>query len=486
MGRILKLVGFGPEGQRRGEMEIKSQQLTEDPFTTLTGYGETLRIPPYSLEQLVFLAEAHPVHAAALEQKASDIVAGGPIFIPASEVEEADQAQLRAVSKWWEGLFEDFTPIEVLQALQLDYETTGWGILEVARDAQGRVGRLFHIPAHTMRAHADGIRFAQIRQGRQVWFKRWGREGTFRATSGQRAGDDLPPEKRANEVLVFRKPSRRSTWYGIPVYISAVGWILLATTSRDYNILFFENAREPRHIFFLMGLDEDVEETLEDLEQQLRTQHKDPHRNLLLPLTGDAKVEMHRLALQQNDMHFTRLLERTDEEIFIAHRMPPDRVGVVKRGFLGGSVANVMNRIYKDSVVARGQDVLEDRLNRFLLKEYPKATGDADLQWRMDFEDLDIADEAADTDIVVAQVKNSILTLNEGRQRLGLPARSEFGDRTLAEYLAALGVAPGPEAVRQDGNRPLGQEILARLESLDELINDLMLAPPEEARSASR
>lgn len=464
----------------------ESKQLIEDPFTSITGYGGAIRAPIYSFEQLVLLAEQHPIHGAALEQRAADVISQGPKLVPIGD--DAPEEQRDNIEAWLESLTEQETFTELLFAMELDHVTLAWGMLEVARDTNGKVRRLYSIPAHTVRAHQDKRKLVQIRQGRQVWFKRWGMtdpDEKILASTGNRAPEGTSPDKIANELLVFMTPSRRSTWYGIPNYITAIGHIALAVAARDYNVSFFNNAREPRLVFICSGQDdEQLEEFMDDLEQSLRTQHAEPHRHLLIPTSGDADVRIERITAVQNDMHFARLMEMTERNILIAHRVPPDRVGAVMRGFLGGNVATNITRIYKDAVVTPAQAVVQDRLNRFLKTEYARYAeiDESDVRWRLEFADLDLSDKALDTNIVISKVKNNLLTLNEGREELGLARREEWGDKTLAEFLADFGgggqqMVADAEALsdRAADERTL-RAIVERLDELDEQIQELLIS----------
>jgi PBSX family phage portal protein len=445
---ISKAVYFGGSSVDAQSYQIVgSKQLYEDPFSENMLYGEALQIPPFRLEQLAFLAEVEPTHGAALSQKVSDIVASGVRFIhknpEAGPTEDIDQKV--DLQRWWDGLFDDFTPLEILQAVQSDYEALGWGILEVARDLNGIVRKLYHVPAHTVRAHRDSWRYAQIRSGNVVWFKKYGIQDDILLRSGIRASQRTPPENKANELLIFRRPSRRSTWYGIPDYIAAVGHIMMATAARDYNILFFENAREPRHLIIITGLEEIVNDTIEDLALNLRTQVKEPHRNLLLPIVGDAKVTIEKMALPTNDLHFRAMMEETDKKILLAHRVPPDRVGIVPRG-RGSTGGEAIDRIYKDGVISRGQELLEDRLDRFIEVEYARARGISpeQIRYAVDLEELDLTDEAADASIVIELCKTNMITINEARIRLKMKPNDIFGNMTFQEWLshaAAAGAA---------------------------------------------
>ncbi len=499
-GKILKAISFGQSGTVES---FPSKAIVEDPFTEVAGYGAMIPMPPYNMEQLALLSETHPIHASAIEQKVEDIISTGPKFIPPDGQDDADEAEGEAITKWWGSLFEEFTDIETLQIVWNDYETVGWGALEVVRDKNGIVRRLYHVPGHTLRASVENDKYLQIRNGRMVWFKRWNSGDTqIYAKSGRPANEGTNPDSLANELLVFRKPARRSSWYGIPVYISALGHITMAIAARDYNILFFENAREPRHVFIVSGLDEDVEQMLDDLEKSLVTQHKEPHRNLLLPFVGEAKVDIQALAATNGDGQFSQLMDSCDESILTAHRMPPDRLGIQRRGLLGGNVAAITNRIYKDGVVVHGQQILEDRLNKFCMREYPKflgtnSDGKTPLSHEMSFEDLDITDEAVDTNITVSQLAADLITLNEGRAKLNLPQHDPFKDMTLSEYLTSLGATnpavpsapspppPGQLVATQKSSSHLEEALLTRMEQMDEFVLELMNNPAQTEKLAN-
>lgn len=513
--RVYKAISFGVgTGSASGVESFPSNQILQDPFLDVGAYGVAVPSPPYSMEQMVLLAETHPMHAAAIEQKVQDIVSTGPKFISPNADGEDDEADVELhdqIENWWLGLFEDYTDVETLQVMWSDFETVGWGALEVVRDQKGIVRRLYHVPGHTLRPSYDNQRYLQMRNGKMVWFKKWGVPGQIFAKSGREAPKGTDPDKLATELLVFKKPSRRSSWYGIPNYVSAIGNITLAVAARDYNILFFENSREPRHVFVITGLDEDIEQMLDDLKDSLTTQHKEPHRNLLLPMSGDAKVDIQPLASITTDQQFEKMVASADQAILIAHRMPADRLGLSMSGALSGNVAEVSIRSYKEGVVQHGQQVLEDRLNRFLNAEYPIAMGDVPdptkpLEFEISFEELDITDEAIDTNIVVAQVANNLITLNEGRKKLGKPIRKEYQrpgdvtdddpdpdpvDLTQSEYMAKLGMQnPGVQqpqkmaptgATVEAGNDAtmksrddLSEALRERMGNLDKLVLELL------------
>src|SRR4051812_25126341 len=70
---VMKVLYLDDQGQSVGEWA--SSQIPENPWDGQTLGG--LQEPPYRLEQMVFLAEMHPVHSSALDQKTADICGKG-------------------------------------------------------------------------------------------------------------------------------------------------------------------------------------------------------------------------------------------------------------------------------------------------------------------------------------------------------------------------------------------------------------------------
>lgn len=410
-----------------------SQQLPADPFQG-TYQAAGLQEPPFPLEQLVFLAEVHPTHAAILEQKAADICGTGWEWEPTAgedEEEQPDEAERRRLDGWFHGLAEDEetdqTSHEILLAAINDWETIGHGCIELARD-KGKDRKLrhwFHLPAHTTRFHVDGIRLAQVRNGRRVWFKRWipGDDRVVDAVSGgiYESEKDIPARGRlANEVFVIRRPSRRSSWYGLPTYIPATGWITLSTAARDDNLMFFENKREPRWAIVLENVEDDpgLEERI---KRAFRSDLKKAHRNIVLALNGAGKVHFQQLGDNKGDLSFERLQDRADQAILMAHRMPGERIGFVRVGSLGGTAVNQATRVYKEAYVQTAQALLSARINKLIAAE----SGTEHPHWTWRPQELDLTEEGADQARATAAFQGGVLTLNEARKEMGYEALEE-------------------------------------------------------------
>lgn len=443
-GSVLKVLYLDDAGEAVGEWS--SSQLPENPFAGQTIYG--LQEPPFAMEQLVYLAETHPVHSAALEQKTADICGKGWEWH--TESDEADENQKDELETWFQGLSPDEVDMhEILTSIWLDVETTGWGLLEMARDPSGVLQRVYHVPSHTVRAHKDGFRLCQMRDSRKVWFKRWGSplepgggEVKVDAKTGSRTKITLP----ANELFVVKRPSRRSTWYGIPGYVSSIGWITLALAARDDNLMFFSNRREPRWAIILSNLtsDSDIEE---DLRRAFTVDLRQPHRNIIVPITGPGKIDFQQLTGKgQGEGSFERLGDRADRAVMIAHRVPASRLANTQVGPLGGNSSEADNTVYKEGVIVPGQELFNSRLNRLISVEFPRAqatatpTGkslkrtlervrkaatdgaqdEAALLWKLLLDDLDVGSDRAELDQTVIAFHGNLITLREARAKIKL------------------------------------------------------------------
>jgi capsid portal protein len=421
-GKVVKVLFTDEKGEPVGQWA--SNQIPEDPFSrsNISGLVE----PPFPLAQLVYLAETHPVHSAALEQKTVDICGGGWEW-EAKDPDVTDDVQRDEVSTWFDQLSPDEVDMkEVIYSTWLDVETTGWGLMELVRDPGGILRKCYPVPAHTVRAHKNGFSLCQIRDSRKVWFRRWGAPDLNgkRVEVDSKTGSITTVKTPASDLFVVRKPARRSTWYGIPGYISSVGWITLALAARDDNLYFFANRREPRWAIVLTNLAEDP-----DLENDLRRAFtvdlRQPHRNILVPITGPGKVDFQKLSDNRQEGSFDRLSERADKAIMISHRVPAERLANSQVGPLGGNATFEASKVYKEGVVGPSQELLQNRLNRLLDIEYAIAMGGDKKNpdppvYKLVMDDLDTSSDAEDLEQTVTAFKADLISLKEARHRLKL------------------------------------------------------------------
>lgn len=427
-----------------------SKQLPSDGFSKLYGEFGLVR-PPYRLEQLLELKESNPLHAACIEQKSADIAGLGWSWVPALGVERPSDGQRRLLEELVATCNPELTFRELLQAAWDDYETLGWCALEVVPDRKGRPVELHHVPGHTLRAHSDRVRFAQLRDERLVWFKRFEAEGEFRLDTGEPAAG-LADESRAGELIVIRKAGGRSVYYGIPAYISALGGIVGSLAVRDFNINWFSERTIPDALMVIEGADVSPE-LAQELKSFFAVDARGKHAKLcILPvpsgLGGEVRVRLERLMSEVKDASFRLYRQDNALEICIAHRVPPYRIGWPVMGSMAGSTAREMTEIYKRSVVAPGQELLEHRLHQQLFR---RLFAPGELQWRWKLAEIDLTDQLADLEYGVKGVQSGVLTPNEARRVLGLAPYAAGDTIYLPNSLVAVAEAPAAVAKQARG-----------------------------------
>lgn len=451
----------------------ESSQLPDDPFNySQDGEGGLVR-PLYDLDQLAAMPEGNSLHARCVKQKATDVAgrgfvlrstkvtAGHPVDVLAGD-EDAWAAFLTEVEDDERG-DESFAQ-RVTQAAH-DYEAIGWAVLEVSRRADGILDGLWHVPAHTIRAHIDGKRFAQKRAGKSVWFKRFGLDGTVDRANGGFSARTASGGFVGNELIVIRNYTPRSSYYGLPDHIPALSAIAGWRAQAEFNIRFFDNNAVPSFAVVIEGADlsPELEEEILDHFRKLKG---DPHRTLILPVPGSpgdeavqVKVRFEKLSADVKDASFRLYKSDNALEICIAHGMPPYRVGWPIIGSLGGSTAEEMTQIYNDSIVQPRQETWEQRLTRALLGVKGLDLADVILKAA----ELDTRNEMRDVEKAQAVIEMGAATPAWAAQFLGLPERTDpGGDLYVDQRPSAAPAGPSSGFGSPFGSEPIDAALLAK------------------------
>lgn len=456
--------------------EAASQQLPDDPFRdAYRDGGESGLVQPlYDLDRLSQMLETNTLHARAVKQKASDVAGRGFFLRPTAD--EGDGGTDQAENTWGEFLESvelgddrgDETFKERIVAAHEDFEAVGWAILEVSRRGDGRPDGLWHVPAHTIRAHADGRRYVQKRAGKNKWFKRFGLKGTVNSADGGWSDSGATPASlRGNELIVIRNSTSRSSLYGLPDHIPAMaaiaGWRALA----EFNVRFFDRNAVPSYAVVVEGADlsPEVEAMIRDHFEAIRGK---PHATLVLPIPGvpgdeaaQPKVRFEKLTADVKDASFRLYKQDNAMELCIAHGIPPYRIGWPVMGSLGGATAEEMTQIYNDGIVQPRQETWEQRFSRTIIG--PKGLELTGVELKA--KELDTRNEIRDIERARGMVELDVATPNDLADFFGVDRRaSPYADLTLRE-MAALqgeqgGYAPAVLAKR-DGQRPAWPEVWA-------------------------
>lgn len=398
-----------------------SKQIPPDRFTSV--YGEMGLVQPlYNPEALAKVMEINTYHYRCCKTKARDAAGLGWSIKALGEKGSTSGPVFKEIDAFFADLPE--TASQILDKVMLDYESVGYGALEMVRrddDPEGKPVLLAHIPAHTLRIHADGIRFVQIRGSKKRWFKRIELPRDVHKDTGQVADlKSLPPEDRASEVIWFVNYTPRSDYYGLPDVVPALGAVWGDIARRDYNIAFFDNYGVPAYAVFVTGnfdpgdIDEDGRTDMEKaIEEHFSELAKNPHSILILsiPTEGrdeEVKVEFQPLSLETKEASFRLYRIDNRDEILSAHGVPPYRVGVNETGSLGGSTAVESTEIYKTSVIEPRQEMLEAAINRYIVWGAFQAP-----DWEFKLANIDTSDEKADLEVLSGLFEKGAVTPNQ-------------------------------------------------------------------------
>jgi PBSX family phage portal protein len=408
--RVKKQEGEGDNKKK----DTDSGQVEEESWANLLKKNAIVT-PPYDFRRLILLLDNDSTHYRCVKQKATDIAGRGWDIVPAISPEKANLDNKEKLVKFFSFCNPNESFLEVMKKCWVDYESMGNLGLEVVR--KDNVPKaLYHIPFHTMRVCTDNNTYIQIRGSKKIRFRRFNTEEKIYKAWIETIGDvkDIPDS--GHEIIHILNYHPCSSYYGVPDIISALGGMLGQMEARDYNLRFFENNAVPDYAIVIEG-GEFTPESKKVIKAYFENELKgSAHRTLVLPVEEGVKVTFEKLTAEVRDASFRLYRADNRDEIVRAHGIPPRRVGIATAGMLGGTgEAKWQAENYKTSVVRPSQEVLEYRINDFLIK-----TGFGISDWRLKFSQIDITDELTDAKVNEIYVKAGVKSVNQVRGELGL------------------------------------------------------------------
>lgn len=379
--------------------ESASRQI-EDPFSDV---GGVINPPQYlNFDRLLELYQSSEVYYRAVNVKAQYTVGLGWKLVNADgNGNESDR--VRAI-EFFDGCNPDIPTGELLSQVMVDLECLGNAYLEVTRDTYGRIARLYHIPAQTIRVARDSG-FVQIRSGKRKDFARFGAENI---PIDEEDGTPL------SEVIHLKKYNPASSFYGMPDAVPAIGSTMGDLMARDYNVTYFENNATPQYCLMVNGgtlSDKDKEE----LSQYLTDLKGNPHQTMVLQFPQGITGELKPISATPRDASFGDYRRMNRDLMVVAHGVPPHLLGIIESGNLGGGTGETQLTNFKNLVITPRQRFLADRITRLILRQGLGIEG-----WRFVFNELDVEDEhrTAETDKML--IEAGVLKIDEVRKRMGL------------------------------------------------------------------
>ena len=361
-----------------------SKQVVDEQFKA----GVHVLEPRYNPYDLVQLLDLYTYHAACVDAVAVDSTGISYTLKPVEDVEPIDAEKERFIT-----VLENCKPSinNNLQKMVFDRRAIGYGALELIREttSDSLPCKLKHIPAQTLRRHADTKRVVHTTPaGKRVWYVIYGKNyddqgnkvDVHADTGAFHPYNTLAPHERANELLWTMEYAPGTDYYGRPPIISALGSISSDISAVKYNNSFFQNYGMPKFAITVTGdfADYDVDpddpeydytQTLKyKISQQIKEVIKNPHSAICITIPsegeeGNVDLKITPLSVQTEEGHFRMLRKDTRDEVLHAHHVDPSRLGIYDAGSLNGSNSDNTRVSYKYGTIAPIKAEIEDLVN---------------------------------------------------------------------------------------------------------------------------
>lgn len=450
---------------RKSRAEARAASQQRDVETSYMA-DRGLVVPPLNAAGLLALMDNCSPFDACLRQIARDVAGQGWAVKPIdpNQKEEEFVVAQKLISDFLSdpNTAEDEVS-DIIERLVIDWNLVGMMAMEVVREkvkvtqstvdesgepvpdttnegeVSGIVNGLYHVPAHTIRAHRDGKKFCSIQGTTYTWFKRFGYEKDVDANTGEErepgAESNSPgrPFMPANEIIVLLNYYPLSKYYGAPPILSAVGSVKALIGIRDYNLAFFENYGVPAALVTLEGeWDEEEVKALSDFIDVEIKGSNNAHKTLVINPPEGGKITWTPLVTEMKEGSFKLYFKQLRDEVLVCFRMPPYRIGIEETGSLGGNIASEATRIYIDSTV----NPIKKTINRiFSLKIVRDGFGATGLKFELGA--LDIRDLNAILDRGLKMFGVGAKTRNQIRRDMGEEPIDPKTDPTADKYYIA-------------------------------------------------
>ncbi|MGE9880292.1 phage portal protein [Bacillus velezensis] len=388
-----------------------TKQIYADEFAD--HYTENMIMePPYNLKELKMIAEYSTMLQQCVDAYRTNILGFGFDMRYTKDINshEVDPEEKAAADKEWQQLEEFIKHLHFDESAETllgfcleDREKTGNGYIEVIRNGKNQPAGIEYMAAEyvrvcklsdpievpfkyfesgqlkTMKRQKRFRKYAQMIDGRVIYFKEYGDPRTLNLETGQYEAS-TPIEKQANEVVHFKIGSGA---YGKPRWIGHIVNLYGARKAEELNFMYFKQGRHiPAAITIENGmLSEDSYKQLQDYMNGLEGV-ENSHKFLLLEAEGIAKgknihgdeeivpvkVDIKSLAeILQEDALFLEYDQKSRDKIRSAFRLPPIYTGEAQD--YNRATADTARKITEEQVFQPERKILTGRLNALFLND---------------------------------------------------------------------------------------------------------------------
>lgn len=411
--RVYKAEEFDPLNTIRTPGSIMSNALEpEDEFKswyalTTDKTGPQIIEPPYNLTTLEQLCHENNALMPCIDAMVTNVVGTGYVIEGArgednSEGEEVDRTVIESVSSFFDQPWPGVSWLTLMKSVRRDVESVGNGFIEILRAANGQVVFSRHVSAKMVRLVSlsvpmfeeveitrNGVkgkftvqmrhrRFAQVVNGKPVYFREFGTDRDMDKTTGQFAnkGEVVSLQLRATELIHFMAIPDVKTPYGVPRWITQLPSVLGSRKAEEMNLGFFDTGGVPPLMIMVQG-GTLAEDTVKALQQHFMGSPNGKNKAVVLEAhstsgdingTNNVRVSVERFgAERQNDSMFEGYDTSSEERIRAAFRLPPIFTG--KSNDYSFATAFASYTVAEAQVFKPERDEIDEVINLRLMPE---------------------------------------------------------------------------------------------------------------------
>jgi len=375
-----------------------SRQIEQEDAFTVTTLGKTALSPPYDPRFLYNCVERSNMLKQCIAAMVTNVAMTGFDIAPTRTDQDIDDGEKEELQSFIDACNSEESITTVHAKVVEDYETYGYGFLEVIRDRKGRITLLRHAKSSNTRllpkdAEPQAVtydvmrgrrtaqvteyrnfrRFVQIVNGKTRFFKEFGDQRELNMETGEYG--NCPQAVRATEVIHIRQNSEDP--YGVPRWINQLPSILGSRESEECNLRYFEDNTIPPMIMSVAGgrLTRQSYKELHDILQTQGLGAERQHKMLLIEAVpereslddkGTVSLKIDKLTdARQSDGLFKEYDESNQAKVRSSFRLPPVAVGLSQD--VTFATANVSAFIAESQVYLPLRNIFDEVYNKRLV-----------------------------------------------------------------------------------------------------------------------
>ena len=373
-----------------------SRQITEeDVLSSLSATGVTALIPPYEQRFLYACVERSNMLKQCIAAMVTNIALCGFDIVPIRPGVEIDEGEREELQSFIEAANSEESLTAVHAKVVEDYESCGYGYIEVIRDRLGRMSLWRHAKSlNTLMTVKDpdpqtisysinrGRRvavvtelrcfrkFVQVVNGKARYFKEFGDPRTLNMNTGEFGRCSQAEE--ATEIFHIRQNSNDP--YGVPRWINQLPSILGSRESEECNLRYFEENTIPPMILSVSGgrLTKQSYQELTNILQKQGIGQERQHKLILIEAVperdslddkGTVTLKLDKLTdARQSDGLFREYDDGNQAKVRSSFRLPPVAVGLSQD--VTFATANVSAFIAESQVYLPQRSVFDELYNK--------------------------------------------------------------------------------------------------------------------------